>query len=70
MANTYRTEQGDTWDIISLKNYGSEKYIDVLMDQNYQHINQFIFPAGVVLIVPDLPTSAVNNQNLPPWKRR
>lgn len=70
MPKTYSTVQGDTWDIISLKSYGSEKHIDVLINANYKEQERFIFPAGVVLTVPELPETAVNNTNLPPWKRK
>lgn len=31
MDNTYITSQSDTWDRISYKVYGNEKYMDVLI---------------------------------------
>ncbi len=39
---TYRTEQGDTWDLISLRMYpsiGAEKLMDVLLEVNPEHIH-------------------------------
>ena len=35
MAAKYTTVQGDTWDLISYKVYGSEKYIGNLMQANF-----------------------------------
>lgn len=69
MAKTYRTIQGDTWDIISYKNYGSEKYVDILIDANYKHRETVFFAAGVVLSLPEINTNEKSNRNLPPWKK-
>lgn len=69
MANTYRTVQGDTWDIISKKQYGSEKFVDVLITENYKQRNTMIFGAGVVINVPDVSEDVQQSQNLPPWRR-
>lgn len=65
----YTTTQGDTWDIVSLKNYGSEKYVDTLIDANHEYRLTFTFSAGVVLQVPALTTTETSQTNLPPWKR-
>ncbi|AIF51260.1 tail protein X [Pelosinus sp. UFO1] len=67
MASTYTTKQGDMWDAIAYKVYGSEHQMHVLMDANPVYIPTVIFPAGVILVVPDIATS--QPQNLPPWKR-
>ena len=67
---TYRTKQGDTWDLIALKVYpkiGSEKLMDVLLEHNPDHIHTVIFPANVVLNIPDVDIPVVSN--LPAWKR-
>lgn len=63
----YVTVQGDTWDIISLKAYLSEKYMDKLIDANSIHRETIFFSAGITLQVPDLIITQPNN--LPPWKR-
>ena len=67
---TYRTKQGDTWDLIALKVYpkiGGEKVMDVLLEHNPDHIHTVIFPANVVLNIPDVDIPVVSN--LPAWKR-
>lgn len=69
MADTYRTMQGDTWDIISKKLYGSEKYVDTLINANWPQRLKMIFPAGIILSVPAITLDAQASQNLPPWKR-
>lgn len=67
MAGTYRTVQGDTWDMIAKRVYGAEKHLDYLMANNYPLLDYFIFPAGVEVSVPDLPTDMVSD--LPAWRR-
>ncbi len=52
--STYTTVLGDTWDIISQKVYGDEKYVDVLMANNLSKLDNCIFSAGVVLSTPAL----------------
>ncbi len=67
---TYRTKQGDTWDLIALKVYpkiGGEKLMDVLLEHNPDYIHTVIFPANVVLNIPDVDIPVVSN--LPAWKR-
>ncbi len=63
----YITIQGDTWDIIAKKVYGKEKYLDYLMQNNYDLLNYFIFPAGVIINTPNL--SSKINTDLPEWRR-
>ena len=62
----YRTKSGDTWDGIAKAVYGSEYYADVLMEANREHIETFLFQAGV-----ELNTTALEEERdggLPPWK--
>lgn len=67
---TIKTIQGDTWDLIAKRQYGNELFMDALIKANVQHRDKVIFPAGVVLQVPEIDTtSAEFEQNLPPWKR-
>lgn len=68
MPNTYTTVQGDAWDIVSLRVYGTEKSMSTLIEANPTHRETVIFPAGVVLTVPVLPASSIPS-NVPPWKR-
>ena len=70
MARNYTTIQGDTWDIVSFKNYGSEKYIDLLIEQNYLHRQTVFFPAGVLLAIPDVDIKTQDSRDLPPWRRQ
>lgn len=65
---TYTTTQGDTWDHIALKTMRSESYTGLLLEANADKQDIFVFSAGEVLTVPDVPESAVTADNLPPWK--
>lgn len=64
---TYKTIQGDTWDMISYKLYGKESAMVDLMQANPQHIPVVIFSAGTVLQVPEI-TEQIDT-SLPPWKQ-
>ena len=67
---TYRTQQGDTWDLIALRMYpklGGEKLTDILIDANPKHIHTVIFSAGAELNIPDVEIPVITN--LPAWKR-
>lgn len=65
----YRTLSGDTWDIISLKNYQSELFTGQLVAANFEHRHTSIFPAGVVIEVPAISEEQLDETNLPPWRR-
>lgn len=65
---TYTTKQGDMWDTIALEQYGSIAYVDTLMMSNTQHIGTYIFPAGVILDIPEIDDDAVTNESMPPWQ--
>lgn len=67
---TYRTIQGDTWDLIALRMYpkiGAEKLMDVLLEANPEHIHTVIFPANVILNIPEVDVPVISS--LPAWKR-
>ena len=38
MSTTYKTVNGDTWDVIAKKQMGSEKYMDLIIKANTAHI--------------------------------
>lgn len=63
----YRTIQGDTWDMIAKKVYGAERHLDYLMANNFDLLDYFVFPAGVVIKVPELPAEV--SGDLPSWRR-
>ncbi len=67
MRNTYTTIQGDMWDLIAKRLYGDEAALNVLLDANQQYADMVVFPAGVVLEVPEY-TAQVTSM-LPPWRR-
>ena len=66
MADTYTTIQGDMWDSISYKVYGSEKYVGLLMKSNPTLLDIFIFGAGTVLSVPELEDE--KESDMPSWR--
>lgn len=66
MAGTYTTIQGDTWDNIAYKVYGSEEYAAFLMENNYRCLDILVFSSGTVLNTPELPEEL--EEELPPWR--
>ena len=64
----YTTIQGDTWDGIAYKVYGSEYHMIALMEANTEQIDTALFSAGIVLNVPDVEIPVPST--LPPWKRK
>lgn len=66
--NNYTTVQGDTWDIISFKLYNDERHMSELMEVNQQNREITVFPANLVLKVPEITVTIPNK--LPPWKRK
>lgn len=65
---TYITILGDTWDMISLKVYDSEYYINELMEANLKYIEIAIFSSGMQLVIPEITKKATIK--LPLWKTR
>ena len=66
----YRTIQGDNWDLISYRVYqtqGRELRTGDLLEANPDYRDYVIFPAGIVLNVPDIDITQI--ETLPPWKR-
>jgi phage tail protein X len=57
-GRTYTTVQGDMWDLIAFNQYGDEMQMHWLIEANPQHCETVIFPAGVVLQIPDLGESS------------
>lgn len=64
---TYTTVQGDMFDSIAHKVYGSVKYTDILIRANRKHCDIQVFSSGVVLEIPEIDIAAKNSE-LPPWK--
>ena len=66
-VKTYTTKSGDQWDRIAHDRMGSEDWTDRLIWANPAYRETYIFPAGVVLTIPEAPAQAA--EELPPWKR-
>ena len=69
MSYSYTTVSGDTFDLVAYKSYGNCRRVKELMQANSQYLDILIFPAGVVLTVPELTVSRIDTQGLPPWRR-
>ena len=67
LNNTYTTVSGVTWDIVAYKAYGNEMYMDTLIKANIEYKDIYIFPAGVVLTLPEIELTV--SESLPPWKQ-
>ena len=67
MPDTYTTIQGDCWDGIAKRIYGTEKAMNVLLEANELYADTAVFGAGVVLEVPDY--EPPKTDILPPWRR-
>lgn len=68
MSKTYTTVQGDMWDGIAKAVYDTEAGMSVLLQANEDYRDIVVFPAGIVLSVPDYKKPKADN--LPPWRRR
>lgn len=70
MADTYKTIQGQTWDQVAYNLYGDEYLCDKLMDANRDKLSYFVFPAGVVLRIPDKDEITVIDvpSDFPAWR--
>jgi phage tail protein X len=67
---TMTTRQGDTWDMLALRIYGSDKLGYLLLQANPEYMWVIYLPAGLTLSVPQLPVSAkIKSSPLPPWAR-
>ena len=67
MPKTYTTVQGDGWDGIAKRLYGTEAAMNVLLEANQDYNDITVFSAGVVLTVPEYEAPRTNL--LPPWRR-
>jgi len=64
----YVTVQGDCWDSISKKFYGTEKLIHKLMAENSEKSDIALFSGGTKLKIPEINVDT-QVKNLPPWRR-
>ena len=63
----YTTIQGDTWDLISYRVYGSNHHTKELIFMNSEHREIAVFGAGVVLEIPEIDVQI--EVSIPPWLR-
>ena len=61
----YITKSGDVWDNIAKEVYGDEAYTSFLMENNQNHLNYFVFPEGIELVIKEVPTEV---SLLPDWR--
>lgn len=64
---TYTTKQGDMWDIIAHKELGDAMHADKLMNVNVDYLSVYVFPAGIILALPEIDDEV--SDTLPPWKQ-
>lgn len=63
----HRTKQGETWDIISLNEYGTSHKVAELIAANPAYSDVLIFDEGIDLIIPTIEAEKITT--LPPWKQ-
>lgn len=57
MRNSYTTIQGDTWDLIAFKLWGSEHLFPLLVEENQKYKDVYIFSGNITLSVPEIDTA-------------
>lgn len=67
-VTVYKTIQGDMWDTISYRLYGTGDYMHRLMEANPAIADVWVFGGGVIVVVPDIVVDGAGVK-LPPWKR-
>lgn len=59
LSSTYKTLEGDTFQIVSRRNYGTEEFEALIRSANPgKSLEPFV--AGLLLVIPDLPQAPVN----------
>ena len=67
MPNREITVQGQAWDQVALKRYGSEKQMGSLLPANVDEIDALLFEGGIALEIPAIEPLRV--KSVPPWGR-
>ena len=68
MAEIYITQEGECWDEIAKKVYGTEKLMHVLLEANSDLRKYLILPGNTKVICPEVEVETLP-EVLPPWKR-
>jgi len=63
----YVTKQGECWDEVAKKVYGSERYVGFLMQNNLKLLDIAVFSAGTELYAPGIPAE---ESSQPSWRKR
>lgn len=66
--STYTTMQGDAWDAIAFRLFGEERLAHKLMQANSEHMDVLMFPAGVLLTIPEI-APPQQSLKLPLWSQ-
>lgn len=56
------------WDHIAHNKLGDVQHTGALLQANRQYLRYYIFPAGIVLTLPEVKEETAAS-TLPPWKR-
>lgn len=62
----YTTVQGDMWDSIAYQFYGDVKYIGLLLRNNPDLLDIYVFSAGTKVFIPELPEEY--EEDVPEWR--
>lgn len=68
---SYTTVSGDTWDTIARAAYGDELKAEHLMKEraNIRLLDYQVFPAGIVVTVPEISDKTAYDDDLPDWRK-
>ena len=69
MTNTYKTIDGDTFDIIAWRVYGSSTLAAHIMRANIHLIGRWSFGPNETVLVPPLTVEDAQSSAAPPWRR-
>lgn len=67
--NTYQTVQGDMWDSIAKRAYGTETAMDQLMRANPDLLQAAVFGAGEIVLLPQISAQEAASTAVPPWRK-
>lgn len=67
--NTYQTVQGDMWDSIAKRAYGTETAMDQLMRANPDLLQVAVFGAGEIVLLPQISAQDAASVAVPPWRK-
>ena len=67
--NTYQTVQGDMWDSIAKRAYGTETAMDQLMRANPDLLQVAVFGAGEIVLLPQISAQEAPSSAVPPCSK-